>query len=259
MLTIEQIKNSFTAEEFWRSPRAALVEYVQYELLDSLFKQKHSEKLSFIGGTAVRIVYGSQRFSEDLDFDNLGLDFESFEAMLGQVAADMRLKDFTVEIRMVEKLAYHCYVKFPDILFQNKLSPLSNEKLLIRVDAMQKDKFAEPRLVALDKFGVYRKIKANPPEVILAQKIVAFFERKKGRDLFDIAYLLSLIGKPDFAYLEHLEISKTDLLGKMLDRIKEFDLGKMANDVKPFLIKPDQIARVETFPEYIRGKLGNIS
>ncbi len=255
MLTLEQIKNSFTAEEFARSPRAALVEYIQYELLDSLFKQKYSEQLSFIGGTAVRIIYGSQRFSEDLDFDNLGLDFEKFRVMLEKVAADMRLKDFAVEIRMVEKMAYHCYIKFPDILFKNKLSPLSNEKLLIRVDAMHKGDSVESKLVTLDRFNIYQKIKANPPEVILAQKIIAFFDREKGRDLFDISYLFSLVKEPDYAFLEHHGISKTNLLGKMLKRLSEFDLDKMCDDVKPFLIKPDQIARIKTFPEFIRAKL----
>ena len=258
MLTLEQIKNSFRKEEFDRSPRAALVEYIQYELLGSLFKQKHSEMMSFMGGTAVRIIYDSQRFSEDLDFDNFGLDFKDFAAMLEHATADMRHKDFAVEIRMVEKLAYHCYVKFPDILYKNKLSRLSNEKLLIRVDAMHKDRFVEPRMVTLDKFNVFQKIKVNPPEIILAQKIIAFFERKKGRDLFDMSYLFSIVREPDYNYLEHRGINRSDLLEKMLKRLKEFDLTKMADDVRPFLIKPDQIARVETFPEYIRGKLGNI-
>ena len=71
MLTLEQIKEFVGIETFQRSHKAALVEYLQYEILDSLYKQKNSEKLSFIGGTSIRIVYGSQRFSEDLDFDNL--------------------------------------------------------------------------------------------------------------------------------------------------------------------------------------------
>ena len=50
-----------------------LVEYLQYELLDSLFKNKAVAALSFIGGTSIRILHDSPRFSEDLDFDNFGL------------------------------------------------------------------------------------------------------------------------------------------------------------------------------------------
>ena len=52
-----------------------LVEYLQYELLDSLFKDAAAAELSFIGGTAIRILHDSPRFSEDLDFDNFGLSF----------------------------------------------------------------------------------------------------------------------------------------------------------------------------------------
>ena len=104
----------------------------------------------------------------------------------------MKFKDFVVEVRMVEKLAYHCYVKFPDILFKNKLSPLANEKILIRVDAMHKDSHVEPRLVMLDRFGVYRTINVNPLDVILSQKLLAILDREKGRDLFDISYIFSI-------------------------------------------------------------------
>jgi len=255
MLTFEQIKNSYRENEFSRNPRGALVEYLQYELLDSIFKQKNSEKLSFIGGTAVRLVYGSARFSEDLDFDNFGLSFDEFEVLLSKAAADMRLKDLVVEVRMVEKLAYHCYIKFPDLLFMNKLSPLANEKILIRVDAMHKDSSVLPRLVTLDRFGVYRTIRVNPLEVILAQKMLAVLDREKGRDLFDISYLYSLVSEPDFKYLKHYKIDRMSLKKQLVDRLEKFDLKKMIEDVKPFLLDADQIARVETFREFIKGRL----
>ena len=47
MLTLEQVKKHIGEDIFQRSPKAALIEYLQYEILDSLFKQKNSEKLSF--------------------------------------------------------------------------------------------------------------------------------------------------------------------------------------------------------------------
>ncbi|MDP1760196.1 MAG: nucleotidyl transferase AbiEii/AbiGii toxin family protein, partial [Candidatus Woesebacteria bacterium] len=43
-------------------------EYFQHIFLGELYKLPNSEKLLFKGGTALRIVYGSPRFSEDLDF-----------------------------------------------------------------------------------------------------------------------------------------------------------------------------------------------
>ena len=79
MLTVEQIFGHFPLPLRQRNPRGMLVEYLQYELLDSLFKNSAAATLSFIGGTAIRMVHDSPRFSEDLDFDNFGLSFEQFE------------------------------------------------------------------------------------------------------------------------------------------------------------------------------------
>ena len=191
MLTLEQIKKHTGEDIFQRSPKAALIEYLQYEILDSLFKQKNSEKLSFIGGTSIKIVYQSQRFSEDLDFDNFGLNFEEFKKLLDNTTRDMSLKGFELEFRFVEKMAFHCYIKFPNILFLNKLSPNDDEKLLIRIDTVEKDKGITPETYILNKFGVYRKILVNPINTILSQKILAILERKreKGRDFYDVSYL----------------------------------------------------------------------
>jgi len=43
-------------------------EYIQHLFLSSLYKLPRAEKLLFKGGTALRFIYGSVRFSEDLDF-----------------------------------------------------------------------------------------------------------------------------------------------------------------------------------------------
>lgn len=45
-----------------------LREYFQHVFLSELYKLSEAEKLLFKGGTALRVVYGSPRFSEDLDF-----------------------------------------------------------------------------------------------------------------------------------------------------------------------------------------------
>jgi len=45
----------------------------EYEmiLLQSIFNSFMSQKLVFKGGTALRLAYGSPRFSDDLDFSEL--------------------------------------------------------------------------------------------------------------------------------------------------------------------------------------------
>ena len=55
MLTLEQVRGYFPEPVAKRNPRGILVEYLQYELLDSLFKLPEAASLSFIGGTAIRL------------------------------------------------------------------------------------------------------------------------------------------------------------------------------------------------------------
>ena len=113
MLSFERISEYLPEELIKTNPKGALVEYLQYELLDSLFKLPGSEKLSFIGGTAIRIIYQSQRFSEDLDFDNFGITAMKFKALLNNACSEMRLKGFNLEHSFVtHEPHYHCYIKF---------------------------------------------------------------------------------------------------------------------------------------------------
>ena len=257
MLTYQQIIEKYPPDVVQRNPRAILVEYLQYEILDSLYKQKGSELLSFIGGTAIRIVYGSARFSEDLDFDNYGLSFAEFDVLLNKTAADMSNKGFAVEFRLVEKGAYHCYIKFPEILEQSGLPRKAKEKILIRVDAVRKEKFFEPKLVRLGGFDVYRNILANTIEVILAQKIVTIIERKreKGRDLYDVSFLLGR-AEPNFEYIEkQFGWNKDEVMKRLHERLAELDFVELAKDVLPFLLKTDDQERVLSFREYVVQQL----
>ena len=259
MLDLENIKNEIGEKIYRRNPKAALVEYLQYEMLDSIFKQKNSSQLSFMGGTAIRIIYGSNRFSEDLDFDNFNLSFTEFKKIIEQSAKDVEYKGFKIEIRFTKKNAYHAYIKFPKLLFDNKLSGYYDEKILIRVDSInrsQKDLISTNSFI-LNGFGIYRKILVNQANTILSQKIIAVLGRKrsKGRDFFDISYLL---GKtlPNYEYLEKFAgINQKNLKAILLRKISKLDLKELARDVEPFLINPEEKNRVLNFKEYIQQVL----
>ena len=78
MLLIDEIEKAYP-EKLRPFKRFILREYLQYKILSYIYASQYGAKLSFIGGTALRILYDNQRFSEDLDFDNLGLDKNALE------------------------------------------------------------------------------------------------------------------------------------------------------------------------------------
>ncbi len=256
MLTFSQLKKYYSNTKN-TSSKSILVEYLQYEILDSIYKQKKSTQLSFIGGTAIRIVYDGNRFSEDLDFDNFGLSFGEFQELMDMVIGDMKLKGFAMEARLVEKGAYHCYIKFPHILQEANLSSAVSEKILVRIDTVQKEKLFSPEVHTLNKFDIYRSILINPIDIVLAQKLMAITGRKreKGRDFYDVSYLYGKT-QPDFSYIEKtLSMSKNEFIEKLLARCEELDFAYMAKDVEPFLIEPDQSSRVIEFKEFIKKQM----
>lgn len=252
MLTIVQISSQFPLTLRRRNSRGMLVEYLQHELLDSLFKNPAATSLSFIGGTAIRILHDSHRFSEDLDFDNFDLSFAQFESLLEKTCRDMQYKGFLIEYRMIEKGSYHCYIRFPEILHQSGLSPSTGQKILIRIDSETKDRLYEPMPVFLNKFSVYRRILSAPPRILLAQKMLAILYRKreKGRDIYDVSFMMGL-GIPDFTYIEKMTgLTWDEFLRRFDERIGELDLKMLARDVEPFLFTPEQQERVMTFRDF---------
>lgn len=256
MLTIDQLSEYFPLALRRKNPQGVLVEYLQHELLDSIFKEKSAASLCFIGGTAIRILYQNPRFSEDLDFDNFDLSFKAFEKLLEIAFKDMANKGFVVEYRFVERGAYHCYIKFPDILYQTGISPHSSRKILIRIDTEAKKKYYEPQRYIVNRFALYRQIWTAPASVLLAQKMMTVVERKreKGRDLFDVSYLMGL-AEPDFDYITKcMGCDKKHFLKLFDERLKELDLNFLAKDVEPFLFSAEQKERILTFHDYWKTK-----
>ena len=57
-------------------------EYFQHLFLSFLYREKKSEALFFKGGTALRLVWQSPRFSEDLDFTGSRISIGQIESLM---------------------------------------------------------------------------------------------------------------------------------------------------------------------------------
>jgi len=258
MLNLEQIEKQFP-KKLQAYKKNMLREYLQYKIITAIFDTKYSHKLSFLGGTALRIIHNNQRFSEDLDFDNFGLTEAEFKDIIKTIKKEMEIEGYKTEIRTVFKGAYRCYFKIPEILFDNQISPFKQEKILIQIDTVPHNFKYTPDKVILNKFDVFTQINVTPLDILLAQKLYTAFNRKrsKGRDFFDIIFLFSLNIKPNYGYLKkNINVNnKAELKNFINKESKKTNFKQLAKDVEPFLFSPSDKKRILLFKEYINTKL----
>lgn len=255
MLSLQEIEKYYP-ENIRGFKRNILREYLQYKILQIIFNSEWAGKLSFLGGTALRIVHNNNRFSEDLDFDNFGLKEKEFEGISRLVKKQLELEGYEVEIKNVFKGAYRCYVRIPRLLFDSGLSGYEEEKILIQLDTAPHGFQYDPEKVILNKFDVFTEINTTPLDIILSQKIFAIFNRKalKGRDFYDTIFLLSKT-KPNYGYLQlKLDIKSGKELKEHLSVFdKKVDFKGLAEDVEPFLFNSKDSQRVILFGKYIES------
>lgn len=252
MLEFQQIKDQFPAS-LQGFEKAILREYLQYKVLQAIFESSHASQLAFLGGTALRILYGNNRFSEDIDLDNFGLSWEAFSDLSEGIRRFLELEGFQVEIQALARDAFHCHIRFPALLYQQGLSPLPGEKILIQVDSAAQFYTYQPEIKLLNKFDVYTQVRAAPLALLLSQKIYTAVNRKraKGRDFYDISFLFSRV-QPDYDFLQQKMgiTSPQELRAEFRQRIAGYDFQLLARDVAPFLIQQDQVQRVLRFQEF---------
>jgi predicted nucleotidyltransferase component of viral defense system len=252
MLDLQQIKQEYP-EPLRGYERAIVREYLQVKILQAIFESPQASKLSFLGGTALRIVHGNSRFSEDIDLDNFGLSWQAFGDLIQRVKLLLELEGFLVEASMVAKDAFHCDLRFPELLYGQGLSPHQQEKILIQLDTVAQGYTYTPEVKILNKFDVFTEIRVTPLNVLLSQKIYTAVNRKrpKGRDFYDITFLLSKT-RPDFGFInQKMGIAAPESLREeLLLKIEEFNFEALAGDVAPFLIAKDQVKRVVKFREF---------
>lgn len=255
MITLDQILAEYP-ENLRIFRESILKEYLQYKILNSIFNSQYSDKLAFLGGTALRIIYGSTRFSEDLDFDNFNLKEEEFKDLGEIIQKDLGLEGLESEINTVTKNAYRIKIRIPKLLFDLGLSAMSEHKILIQVDTVPQNFEYVPDKPLLNKWDVFTQINAVPKDILLAQKIYASVNRKRkmGRDFFDIVFLNGINAKPNFAYLKkNIGIDNAkDLKKYLLEKTARLNFEELARDVEPLLFDQRDKKRVLLFREFLQ-------
>ncbi|MCX7927607.1 MAG: nucleotidyl transferase AbiEii/AbiGii toxin family protein [Candidatus Omnitrophica bacterium] len=247
---------SFFPPQMRQFKRNILREYLQYKILAVIFGAQFSHTLAFMGGTAIHIVHGSSRFSEDLDFDNRGLGKSDFKALVNSILRTLSLEGFRLESSVSFRGAFSADIKITGLLYELGLSGHTQEKIVVKLDAEPQDFRYQPRRVIINKFDVVAGIAVVPEDILLAQKLYAIIKRKRpmGRDFYDAMFLAGKT-KPNYGYLKKkVNIADVGALKEALrKRCVHLDFKQLSRDVAPFVFVPGDAKKIELFTEFIEG------
>lgn len=146
----------------------------------------------FKGGTCIKCLYGIERFSEDLDFTVKKP--KQFSKEIQRILRD--IEGIGIQNRFIkEELfpeAYTCEIAFQGPLYGGT----SQTRNKFRIDSGRRIgvvRKPEWRLIssAYPETGETFLVLAMAPEEILVEKVMAMAERRKGRDLYDVWFLLN--------------------------------------------------------------------
>jgi predicted nucleotidyltransferase component of viral defense system len=229
-------------------------------MLDLIFSSTSASKMSFIGGTNLRILHQIQRFSEDLDFDCFNLSREEFMSLTDQVIDRLGQEGINVEAddkKKDQKLtAFRRNIIFPDLLFELGFTGHRDKKLWIKIECEPHYYKYEPIKPIIQKFNVFTQIFAPSPDILLSMKTGAVLERGKGRDYYDFIFL-SGITEPDFGYLgdKFGILNLVQLYEKILESCEIVDFQVKSRDFEKLVFDKAETKKVLIFKEYIKQKL----
>jgi predicted nucleotidyltransferase component of viral defense system len=181
-------------------------EYWEMFILDGLYSSTLGTNLIFKGGTALRLIYNSPRFSEDLDFSLLNkINFNDFKKIVGDIIS--KQPELSIKEIYSKRNTYFVLIKFKQEYLTKILSikiEISKRKLLLKKDTDFKLSTASSPTTNLKPLlGVFTL------QRLFEEKKTALSSRKKARDLFDIWFIGQLLKKE--ISLPKIELSKMDI------------------------------------------------
>jgi predicted nucleotidyltransferase component of viral defense system len=234
-----------------------LHEVLQQVALAGLYRAGFFEKAAFYGGTCLRIFHGLDRFSEDMDFSLLTWekDFD-LSVYFGAVRDEFSAYGCDVEIVKKQKSAdstiESAFLKSDTEIYRLIPQNRGNIKIKIEVDKKPPPGFATEPKLSLLPFSFMTPCFALPD--LFAGKMHAVMFRKwktrvKGRDWYDFEWYvrngvpLNLTHFNERALQSETGMkegfSRESFAEALRERIKNLDIKKASDDVRPFLRDPE--------------------
>jgi len=240
----------------------ALREIMQQTALAGLQRSGFFEKAAFYGGTALRIFYNLERFSEDLDFSLLEVnpDFSlesylaavitEFNALGMQVSVKEKIKNTKTNIdsAFLKSETIWKELVLEDVIPQAGLSQRPEIKIKLEVDTHPPLGFNTEEKLLLKPFSFY--VKCFTLEDLFAGKMHALLfrnwkQRVKGRDWFDMEWYIKkgiplnlqhfLIRARESGNWGEKKISKEQFLQLLNNKINSVSFNSIKADIARFI------------------------
>jgi predicted nucleotidyltransferase component of viral defense system len=241
----------------------AMREIMQEIALAGLYRSGFFEKAAFYGGTALRVFYQLNRFSEDLDFSLLQVNknfkiepylksvINEFNALGIQVEAKTKIKNnqSAIDSAFLKDTGNWHQLVLKGILPQNYPLAVKPIKIKLEIDTNPPLGFATENKLLLKPFSCY--ISCFSESDLFAGKMHALLFRQwknrvTGRDWFDLEWYVK---RGTTLHLNHFEIrakqsghwpknkkiKPEDVLELLNSKIKNTSLNQMMEDVEPFI------------------------
>lgn len=259
MISIDHIK-SFYPAVMSGSPvflKHILKEYIQLLVLDYLATTRYASKLILIGGTNLRLVKGIDRFSEDLDFDCKDLGEEEFLAMSDDVLVFLRRNGLDAEARDKDTsrlTAFRRSIHFPELLFDLGLSGHREERFMVKLEAQDQGVAYASTTAFIKGCGLFFPFPVPPDDVLCAMKIAAMLARGKGRDFYDVMFLLAQT-QPDYDFLAARcgICNLSELKAATGECLRSVDLRHKQRDFEHLLFHHENSKRILHVGEFIKS------
>lgn len=250
--------------------RACLArEYLQARVLETVQDAGVFVRWAFVGGTALRFLFGIPRFSEDLDFSLITPDEDAgFRTALTGVKRALGLEGYRIEVKVSDQKAVaSAWVRFPGLPHELGFSPHASQTLSIKVDVDTNPPAGARIETTIVRRHVTLHLCHHDKSSLLAGKLHAVLIRPwtKGRDLYDLAWYLADRTWPapnlDLlnAALKQTRwkgpiVTATNWRRELRRRLKVLDWAAAQKDVRPFLERERDIALVtaETLSSLLR-------
>ena len=242
----------------------AIKEIIQEVVLCGLSRAGFFKDAAFYGGTALRIFYGLDRFSEDLDFtlcaNNIDFDFNKYTSILSEEIKSFGLNcEIVPVVKTKESAIKSAFVKGNTNELMLVFSESKDDIDLIQSNAKIQIKFevdTNPPTGAIfeTKFGLLPspyEIRVCDLSSLFAGKIHACLCRKwgtrvKGRDFYDYIFFLTMGARVNLTYLKSKLVESnyissdfnltTESLKQLLNKkFKEINFKQAKEDVMPFI------------------------